>query len=392
MQSSCRHFNGYKPCGLNSDCNSSCPSLSVPSRRVLIVHLGAIGAVVRATSLLRPIKRKYPNAHITWVTDAPSDQLLRNHPGIDRVLTSKPEDLLALSALEFETAFVIDKSLKASGVLKVTQADRVFGFVADPRTGAILPSSPAAKELWEIGLNNTLKFYKNQKPETQLMVEALELGPFQQDEYELPLTSAEQSLKLQRKQTWLGSSKELILGINTGCSSVIPYKKLSVQFHRQVIQKAAALFPTVAIVLLGGPEDTERNAQIAEGLPVIQSPTTQGLRDGLVSVAAADVVLTGDSLGMHLAISQRKQVIAWFGPTCAQEIDLYGRGEKILSKAPCSPCWKRLCDKPTLCYDQVEINDILEALKRGFIQCQPMFSSKLPFSETCSSASLSFSA
>jgi heptosyltransferase-2 len=371
--SSCRHFSGYKPCGKNTSCEDSCPQKSIPSTYLLVVHLGAIGAVVRATSILKAIKRKYPGSHITWVTDTPSDQLLRSHPLIDRVLTTKAEDLLCLSVLEFDVAFMIDKSLKAAGVLKQTLADQVFGFMVDARSGAILPATPAAEELLHLGLDNQAKFFRNQKPETQLLIEALELGDFQRDEYHLVLTPDEESEVARRHESWK-QDHTLVLGINTGCSHVIAYKKLTVEFQRRIIQSIQNIL-NVSIVLLGGPEDTERNLQIGDGLPVIQSPTTAGLRDGLVSVAACDLILTGDSLGMHLAIAQKKQVVAWFGPTCAQEIDLYDRGEKILSQAPCAPCWKRLCDQPRMCYDQVSLVEVMDALQRGFSQCQQTSSS-----------------
>nr|WP_295904970.1 glycosyltransferase family 9 protein [uncultured Bdellovibrio sp.] len=331
---------------------------------VLIVHLGALGAVVRSTSLLKAIKRKYPRSMVTWVTDAPAHHLLKNHPAIDRVLTTAEADLLQLGALEFEVALVIDKSLKAVGVLKRTTVDQVFGFTASPRNGAIVPATPAAEELWELGLNNQKKFFENEKPETQLMIEALELGDYQRDDYWLPLTENETREATLRHYQWLSErNKELIIGLNTGCSPVIPYKKLTVDYHRMMIERILKDFPKAEVVLLGGPEDTDRNALIAQGLPVISSQTESGLRDGLISVAACDVVITGDSLGMHMAISQQKQVIAWFGPTCAHEIDLYDRGFKILTKSPCSPCWKRTCEKNIMCYDQVSLEEIVHALE-----------------------------
>ncbi|RYZ69421.1 MAG: glycosyltransferase family 9 protein [Proteobacteria bacterium] len=351
----------------------------------VLTRAGRGSAVVRATSLLKSIKRKYPGSHITWVTDAPSDQLLRNHPQIDRVLTSKPEDLLTLAALEFDVAFAIDKSPKVSGILRQTKAELIFGFVTDPAGGAILPATAAATELWSLGLDNQKKFFINQKAETQLMVEAFELGTFQRDPYNLPLTVQEMSERERRHLLWKNTS-DVVIGLNTGCSTVIPYKKLSVEFHRQLIRSLQSEF-RAAIVLLGGPEDTERNQQIAYGMNVIQTATGAGLRDGLVSVAACDIVVTGDSLGMHMAISQAKYTIAWFGPTCAQEIDLYERGEKILSKAPCAPCWKRVCDKSLMCYDQVSLEEIAAAVRRGIQNCQPempMSLSKLPSSEICS--------
>lgn len=362
--SQCKHFSGYKPCDKSSLCDELCPSYAAPAISLLIVHLGALGAVVRSTALLRAMKRKYPSSMITWVTDAPADQLLRSHPVIDRVLTTKDADLLTLQALEFDVAFVIDKSLKAAGVLRRTQVDQVFGFKADPRNGAILPATEAARELWGLGLDNHRKFFVNQKAETQLTLEALELGPFRRDEYFLPLTASEEREKEQRRALWSEGGKKILVGFNTGCSQVIAAKKLTVEFQRRLIRRLAP-HPNVKIVLLGGPEDSARNRDIARDLPVISSETEKGLREGLTSVAACDVILTGDSLGLHLALSQKVYTVAWFGPTCAQEIDLYGRGEKILSRATCAPCWKRLCHQSQMCYDLVSEEEIIAALEKG---------------------------
>lgn len=336
---------------------------------VLIVHLGALGAVVRSTCLLELIHSQYAHAQVTWVTDKPADQLLRNHPLIDRVLTSSAEDLLALAALEFDVAFVIDKSLKASGILKSTSVKKAYGFCANPRGGGILPLTPAAVELWSLGLDDRKKFFVNQKSEQRLVAEALELRFDETPAYNLPLSESEKSLMMKRRAQFQMDSNQPVIGINTGCSQVLPAKKLTVQFQRELISELRRRgFEN--LVLLGGPEDRERNEQIALGLGVFQSPTDLGLRDGLVSVAACDIVVTGDSLGLHMAISQRKFTVAWFGPTCAQEIDLYGFGRKVLTKAACAPCWKRSCGKAEMCYDQVSLNEIIQAVLEGQSEIQ----------------------
>lgn len=364
-ETQCRHFSGYKPCGLSTDCSSKCLKRDLIERSILIVHLGALGAVVRSTALLSAIHRKYSRAQVTWVTDKPADQILKNHPLIDRVLTTGTEDLLKLAALEFDVALVIDKSLKASGVLKQTKAKELYGFKVHSVNGAILPATEAANELWQLGLDDHKKFFINQKSEIQLATEALELGPYQRDEYDLPLTLNEEILRDERSLSWSLDPKQPIIGFNTGCSGVIPFKKWTVEYHREVIQSLLQA-GYKNIVLLGGPEDAERNQKIAHGLPVANSPTNLGLRDGLVSVAACDVVLSGDSLGMHMAISQKKYVIAWFGPTCAHEIDLYDRGEKLLAQVGCAPCWKRLCNKEQMCYDQVPMAQVMQAVRKGY--------------------------
>lgn len=372
----CRHFNGYKPCNKFVNCNESCPHYSPIQQRILIVHLEALGAVLRSTSLLPAIKRKFPHSHTTWVTQAPAHHLLNNIPSLDRVLTTQADDLLELRALRFDFAFCIDKSLKASGVLANIKFNQLKGFIAN-ENGAIVPANAEAEELWEVGLNDPLKFYINKKTENQLLHESLALGSYKRDPYQVFLTFEEKAEALRRKTHWSGKGKFLV-GINTGCSPTIPYKKLSIEGHRDLISRLLQL-QNIEVVLLGGPEDTERNQQIASGLQVKLSSTDKGLRDGMISVEACDIVISGDSLGMHMAIGLEKYVIAWFGPTCAQEIELYGRGEKVLSAAKCSPCWRRYCHKPMMCYHLVDFDHIINAVQRG-IHWQISLS-KLPFSE-----------
>lgn len=372
-ETGCRNFTGYKPCAKNIECDrTKCASYESIHDRILIVHLEALGAVLRSTSLIAGIRRKYPRSHITWITKAPAQNLLAGVPGIDRVLTLAQEDILTLAALEFDLAFVIDKSLVAAGVLAHTKVAEVRGFRADARTGAIVQANLEARALWELGLSDHEKFFVNQKSEQQLVHEALALDKYQRDEYVVTLSATERDLAARRRQTWSAGAESAterlpIIGINTGCSPTLTAKKLTVEGHRQLITKILAdpRLQSCPIVLLGGPEDTERNQHIAKDLPVTVSPTTKGLRDGLASVAACDLVFSGDSLGMHMAIGLQKWVVAWFGPTCQQEIDLYGRGVKILTQAPCSPCWKRDCQKPVMCYDQVDFDQTVSALVQG---------------------------
>lgn len=359
----CRHFSGYKPCGLSDECHKDCVSYNPVQTRVLVVHLEALGSVLRATSLLPAIHRKWPHCHVTWVTQRPAEQMLKPLKSIDRVLTLEIEDLLTLKALEFDVALVIDKSQKASGVVQWTHAKEVRGFKVDASTGAIVPASSSADDLWELGLNDHKKFFENQKAETQLLVEALDLGSFQRDPYQTDWTEAEQQKIQERNKLWRGK-KSAVIGLNTGCADVIPYKKWTVSYWRELVCAIQKKFDA-QVVLLGGPEDELRNFEIAEGLNVITSPQRLGLRNGMLSVAACDVVVTGDSLGMHMAIAAQVWTVAWFGPTCAQEIDLYDRGVHLKANIPCSPCWKRKCQNEVMCYDQVAINDVLIAIEKS---------------------------
>ncbi|MCB0393950.1 MAG: glycosyltransferase family 9 protein [Bdellovibrionales bacterium] len=358
----CRYYTGYRPCSFKTDCTASCPHKDIPSKRVLIVHLGALGAVLRSTALLKPIRRKFPNAHITWVTQAPANQLLENNPFIDQLVTYDFSGFMTLKAQSFDIGYCIDKSLAATGLIQELSIDFRYGFTSTA-TGGIIPANRHAKHLWELGLNDHEKFKVNKRSELDLVSEALDIE-YDQDPYLLSMSQEEIFEIGRRRKNWLGENQHVI-GINTGCAPTIPYKKLSIEGHRELIKLIQQRIPNATIVLLGGSEDNARNRLIAADSNVLSSPTDRGLRDGLLSVGACDVVVTGDSLGMHMAIALDCWVVAWFGPTCSNEVDLFDRGVKVLSQATCGPCWKRECHLETMCYDQVDYSEILAGIQRG---------------------------
>ncbi len=381
FQTRCRHFSGYKPCSKSTTCNESCLHLDIPKDQILIVHLEALGAVLRSTALLPAIKKKYPSSMITWVTRKPAHILLENNSFIDRIFTTDSDDLLKLSALQFDYGFVIDKDLSAAGVIKHTKVKNIFGFLNDPVNGAIIPANKSAFEVWELGLDNSKKFFENKKPETQLICEALEL-PYERSDYQIQFSADEQSEIKVRRKLWLNGQKKIVVGINTGCSPKMQARRLSVQGHKKLILALQKKYGSkIQMVLLGGPDERFTNEALVSK-NVLPSPTQEGLRDGLISVAACDVVISGDSLGMHMAIALKKWVVVWFGPTCYQEIDLFGRGVKVLTGAACSPCWLRDCQKQKMCYDQVSYDDIVFGVEKGIQWIKTSSSYKRPFSET----------
>jgi heptosyltransferase-2 len=45
------------------------------------------------------------------------------------------------------------------------------------------------------------------------------------------------------------------------------------------------------------------------------------------------VLVTSDSLALHMAIARDVRTVGFFAPTSAAEIELYGLGEKVVSTA-----------------------------------------------------------
>lgn len=330
----------------------------------MIIHLGALGAVLRSTSLVSAIKRIYPQSHITWVTDTKALPLITPCSKVDRALPSDFKGQSVLRTLRFDYTFIVDKSLEAYGLsLLPIHSGLKRGFGVDPQTGSILPLNPEAEELWKLGLDNQKKFFVNKKPETQLVVEAMGLN-YKDDPYILELTEGEKGVRERmRLQLCLGNSKPI--GLNTGCSNTLVHKKFSHNSWLEVIDSLHAKFPNNPLVLLGGSEDAERNQNLKFARPyLIETPTDGGLRMGMVATDLCEYIVTGDSLGMHLAIGLGKKIVAWFGPTCAHEIDFYGKGVAVRSHKPCSPCWNTKCDVSEKCSEKIEVQQITLEMRK----------------------------
>ncbi len=360
----CRYFTGYKPCHFKRPCDL-CPHVEPVEQRVLLISLEALGAVLRSTCLLKPLRRLYPKAHVTWLTLPNAKPLLLNNPMIDRLMTLDVATLTPLDHLEFDHLFCVDKSLEAGSLAMTIKAKSKAGFGLD-RNGVIIPLNEAASYQYDVGLDDDLKFFRNQKPETQQTTESLGMT-WQRDPYILTLTEDEGRIVAERRLVLRGANRGVI-GYNTGCSELYPYKKLSTDGATILVRQWRQHFPDWSVALLGGREDQERQAIIKRSFPddphVINTPTTEGLRSGILWMDATDIVFSGCSLGMHIGIALKKPVIAWFGVSCSQEVDLYDRGVKIPSAVSCSPCWLKTCENEPKCYDRVLWDDVASAMAK----------------------------
>ena len=353
----CRFFSGYRPCGFGEDC-MDCGDFRPATPEVLLINLDAMGDVLRTTALLPAIMRQHPNARISWLTRARAAPMLRGNPLVHRVLEWGPDAFAALQVLEFDLVLNADKSLAAGSMAMSVKAAERRGFGVDS-SGAIVPLNDEALHLYELGLNNHAKFNLNQRTAPDLLAEALGFV-HERDGY---------SLSLERSST-LPKHR---VGLNTGCGAAWPLKRMGRRVCVELIDRLADSLGE-PILLLGGPEDDAEHQFLLAELPdkVVSTELTRGVMQGASDVDRCDVVVTGDSLGMHMAIALHKHVVAWFGPTCPAEIDLYDRGVKVLAEVDCAPCYRSVCDQPRFCSDRIDVPtlhqsvlDCLHARERG---------------------------
>ena len=361
LRADCVHFRGDKPCSFKRACRD-CPQFTPFPTRILIIKCRAQGDVLRTTPLLPALKRKYPLSHVTWVVDRESLDLLLYNPYVHRLLGFDTESVLALQASRFDLLVSLDKEPGPTALAMQIEASQKRGFGMN-EFGNLVTFNPASEYAYRLGLEDELKFRTNQKTYQEIIHEAAEV-PYARDEYAfgLPDDASEKACRFfkARRISRLRPS----IGLNTGAGTKFETKQWPAGCYLELIslltqKKKANVF------LLGGPREKELNRSLARRsrARVFDTGTDNSLLEFAGWISGLDLVVSSDTLGMHLAIALKKPVIALFGPTCPQEIDLYGRGAKIFLGTECSPCYRQSCPD-AVCMSRITPEQVLAEIDK----------------------------
>lgn len=359
----CRHFPGDRPCRFHKNDGRSCDRCGdyAPVRdRILIVKLDALGDVLRTTAILPALAARYPGATITWLTRPEAVPLLAENPYLHEVWPLSPITVVRLAVEDFAVVLGLDPAKEAAALTAMAHGRIKRGFGLGP-DGQVRPLQHAA-ELWfrmgscdPIKRANTETYQRHIARICELPANALHIV--------LRLTQDERRwAEGERLRLGLGTRHPLI-GVNLGGGGRWEKKRWTREHLRSFLAAAEAQCGGRAL-LFGGElerdvmsELTQRCAQYA-----VSTDTAGDLRRLFALLAMCDVVVTGDSLALHAAVGLGVPVVALFGPTSAAEIDLEGRGTKLVPEMECVCCYRMRCDRRPSCMDRIYAERVLAAV------------------------------
>lgn len=360
----CRHFRGDRPCaaGVQGVCPAACASYAPMGTRILVIKLGALGDVIRTAALLPGVKAHWPQSHVTWVSKPSGVRMLANHPLIDRLLPFDAETICHLEQERFDVCLSLDKeSGPAALAMRVSATDR-RGVGLSP-FGTPFPLNAACVDYFRLGLDDDQKFYANQSSYPELIYGAVGL-PYHGERYTLHPTTAHHAAAARRWSAWGVTPSDVVVGLNTGAGDVFANKSWPADRFIELARRLTTR-STFRVALFGGPGERDRNRYIAAACPtVIDTGCDHAELEFAALVARANVLVTGDTMALHVAVALDVPCVALFGPTCAQEIDLFGRGEKCVTQLACSPCYRRSCDITPNCMDDITLENVFAAIQR----------------------------
>jgi ADP-heptose:LPS heptosyltransferase len=259
--------------------------------------------------------------------------------------------------------YCFDKEPKAAALAMNIEARHKSGF-GMTRFGNVMPLSPESEYMFELGINDPLKFRANTKTYPELVFECAGLPYPGPQEYLFPDFSAEVAEASELLQKLGAAPGDVKVGLNTGAGKVFATKKWTeegfIRLADRLVEECGA-----KVLLLGGPGEVDLNQRIAAATrhPVIQTGTDHPIRKFTGIVGNCQLLVTADTLATHIAVGLKVPVVVLLGSTCHQEIELYGRGAKVISDFECSPCYLSVCPKEVTCMDAMSPDIVFEAAK-----------------------------
>jgi ADP-heptose:LPS heptosyltransferase len=361
----CRFFVGDRPCVWHKRTGvlCTCDRYEPVEQRLLIIKLDAMGDVLRSTALLPPLAEAHPRAAITWITRRESVPLLQRNPYVAEVLELGPEALIHLQTRTFDRVINLDASKTSAALAAAARCSRKDGFVLDER-GIVQPTNDAARRWLEAGIFDDIKRQGSATYQDR-MAEILGLAG-QRHRYVFELGDEEIGRAKAHLESIGLDLERPVIGLNTGAGGRWPLKQWREDGFLELVTRLGDRQEDVQFLLLGGPGERERNDSLKRGSPVrlVDPGCDNTTRHFGALLGHCDVVVTGDTLAMHLSLALGKRTVVLFGPTSAAEIELYGLGEKVVPDMTCLSCYKTSCDFVPNCMDLISTDMVESAVLR----------------------------
>jgi heptosyltransferase III len=328
-------------------------------KNVLVIKLRYIGDVLLATPTLRAIKAAYPEARLTMLVTAGTEDLLRNHPDVDRIMTVEKDSFAAqwrliseLRRLRCDSVIDLTDGDRSAWLSRLSGASRRIGFNDEGRWRGRCYSHVVQSTARH-------RIDRDLDALTPLSISASDRTP------RLFLTSEDER-----------QAEQLLdrLGLNPMAPFAVIQPGARYWFKAWPVDRFAELADRLAVVfgyrvLIGGSRQdcqvAEQIASLATSKPVVlagQAP----LRTFAAVVKKAALFVGNDSGAMHIAAAVGTPIVALFGPSNPAEWGPRGsRVEVIYKDVDCRACFHPTCERGDQnCMRLIAVEEVWAAARR----------------------------
>ncbi len=300
-------------------------------KRVLIIKTGygetldsdnsgvvSLGDILRTTVILH----LYPSEayHVTWLVDPKGAPLLRGNPMIHRLLTVN----------HFTPHLLLSESF-----------DIVINFEKDPGICSVADRIPAWRRF-----GFRLESWTHDAVSYDHSDEALAM-------------TYDMDVKKRKQKSWSDVLYEMVGHVYQGQPYVLGYQpqsksSIDVGLNHQIGKK----FP-----LKRWPEESwnRLGKNLSRDFSVSWQQGTKDIEGYFEWISSCRMLVTNDSLGLHIALGLGKPVVALFGPTIASELDYPGLVKLTPSlNWDCIPCLESKCIQDSPCMNFIDVKEVIK--------------------------------
>jgi len=342
---------------------------------ILIVKTSAIGDVTHTLPALNALRCRFPKAHISWLVEEASADILKGHPALDRVLVCKRKQWIGDFSKSFSVINMFKEVWNFVKLIRDTEYDLVLDFQGLLKSSIwVLLSRGKRKVGFGPGMDHaehSYMFLNERVPAVSMDLHAVDrelmllssLGiACSNIEFGIPVGDSDRQEVKRLLQSYLISENDNIVTINpmAAWETKLWQNRKFAQVADRLCQKGFKVCFTGA----GGDHDEIENIRSRMTCSAVNLAGKTTLKTLAALYERSKFLLTTDTGPMHIAAAINTPVVALFGPTAPRRTGPYGKRHTIVGvKVECSPCFKRFCPT-TVCMQEITVNMVMHHIER----------------------------
>ncbi len=321
--------------------------------KLLVIKPSSLGDIVHSLAFLNSVKENFPRIKIHWIVAKDFEDLLREHPLIEKVIVidknkwkkikNLPQTLQEISSLsrnlkreKYPIAVDLQGLLRSGIITALSGANIRLGFKESREFSTLFYNKVISAS---INLHAVLRY--------------LEMAKF----LGCNISSIKFPLPQEKEPDWLKDFDNYIVIIP---SARWHTKNWPIPYFVELINMLPYNF-----IIVGSKADESIAFNIEKNsngrAKSVAGKTT--LKELIALLKKSLFVITPDTGTMHLAVACGKKVVSLFGPTSPERTGPFGEGNLVIkSPISCSPCLKKYCPDlkcmkeitPQMVYNSIE--------------------------------------
>lgn len=314
-------------------------------KNILIIKMSSLGDILHTLPFAAALRKRYPQAKISWLV----------HPQFAGFVPDKPviDEVLYFDKVKFKKMGLLDK-VKYFFSMRSMLHSKHFDLVIDMqglfKSSVLAAISGCSNRIGYCEMREGSGFIsraicgshsKDHVIERYLDVARYLGADVEKVDFPMPdLTSESRSLqKKLAEQNVTGDYVVFVPGARWQT------KEWPVEHYAELARMILA--DGMQVVLAGGPDDLDKGNKIKELCPEIANLIgLTSLRELAALIQGCAVYISADTGPLHFAAALKKPLVAMYGPTKADRTGPYGsdKASVLLSPVACAGCLKKSCN------------------------------------------------